>query len=177
MSPLTLVAAIVVLVTPAAAADRTAELLQSQALEVVRAPDRVESLPVQSLVGSKDETIRATKTSLPGAFRIVPEPRPVPAAIVPQLSRLLLSRSSYADGYTLCIFDPGLAFRFWKGKDAVDVLVCFHCGDLGFQAVGAREALGPKLAFDPVRGELARLVRASRPGDPRFEKLDSGESH
>jgi hypothetical protein len=159
-----------------AAGDRTTDLLSSKALEAVRAPDRVESLPVESLSGAKDGRAAATKTSLPGLFRIVPEPRPVPAEVVPQLSRLFLSRSSYADHYTLCIFDPGIALRFWKGDEAVDVLVCFHCSDLGFQVVGAPEALGPKLAFEPTRAELARLVRAARPGDPRFEKLGENEA-
>jgi hypothetical protein len=159
---------------PLAAADPTTEFLASRALEAVRTPDRVESLPVESLLRSNDKSA-ATKTSLPGVFRIVPEPKPVPANLVPQLSRLLLSRSSYADYYTSCIFDPGVAFRFWKGGEAVDVLVCFHCRDLGFQVVGAPEALGSKLAFEPIRAELARLVRAARPGDPRFEKLEDNE--
>jgi hypothetical protein len=168
--------ALVAFVAPLAAADRTGELLASKALEALRTPDRVESLPVESLIGSTDKTTTATKTSLPGRFRIVPEPKPVPADVARQLSRLLLSRRSYSDHYTLCGFDPGVAFRFWKGSDAVDVLVCFTCTDLGFQAVGAPEALGPKLAFDPIRGDLARLVRAARPDEPPFETLEGGGS-
>jgi hypothetical protein len=160
---------------PLTAADQTTEFLASKALEAVRTPDRVETLPVESQLGSKGEKAAPTKTSLPGVFRILPEPKPVPADLVPQLSRLFLQRSSYADFYTLCIFDPGVAFRFWKGSEAVDVLVCFHCSDLGFQVVGAPEALGSKLAFDPIRAELARLVRVARPGDPRFEKLEKNE--
>ena len=153
-----------------------AALLESNELEALRTPDRVESLPVESLLRSTDKTAVPTKTSLPGRFRIVPEPRPVPEALAAQLSRLLLARSSYADYYTMCIFDPGIVFRFWKGERAVDVLVCFHCGDLAFQVAGASEALGAKLAFEPMRAELARLVRASRPGDPRFENLEDKAS-
>lgn len=175
MWPTTMVA-FVALAAPPAATDRTSELLASKALAAVRTPDRVESLPVENLLGSKDKKTAATETSLPGRFRIVPEPQPVAADLVPKLSRLLLSRSSYADGYKACIFDPGVAFRFWKGSAAVDVLVCFHCGDLGFQVVGAPEALGPKLAFDPARAELARLVRAARPADSRFDKLEGDDS-
>jgi len=31
-----------------------------------------------------------------------------------------------------CIFEPGVAYRFWKDKGFVSVLVCFKCGEVLF---------------------------------------------
>jgi hypothetical protein len=146
-------------------------VLRSPDLEPIRSPDRVESLPVQSLLEAQHKDREPTPTSLPGRFRIVPEPMAVPETLVREVTRLFLSPESYTPYYKPCIFDPGVAFRFWKGQAAVDVLVCFHCRDLAFQVVGSPNALAGKLSFDPVASDLARLVRRARPEDPRFKNL------
>lgn len=31
-----------------------------------------------------------------------------------------------------CIFQPAVAFRFWKEKEFISVLVCFKCGEIKF---------------------------------------------
>jgi hypothetical protein len=95
----------------------------------------------------------------------------VPPAIAAELSRLLLSPGSYLDAYLMCVFEPGIVFRFWRGKSAVDVLVCFHCRDLAFQLVGSPVALAPKLPFEPIRADLMRLSRSARPDDERLKDL------
>jgi hypothetical protein len=111
------------------------------------------------------------KTSLPGSFRVIDEPIPVPKDLAAELAELILNPLSYDPGYKGCIFEPGITFRFWRGKEALDVFLCFHCRDLGFQKVGSATALGGKLSFDPVHSRLVSIVRAARPKDARFRDL------
>jgi hypothetical protein len=148
-----------------------ASLLGSESLEAVRSPDRVESLPVEDVGGSKDSAAIRLATDLPGDFRILPQPLPVPPELAAKLSVLLLSPQSYPPVISFCMFDPGVALRFWKGNSAVDVLVCFHCNDLAFEPVGAPKSLGGKHSFAPIRGPLLQLVQAARPHDERLQSL------
>ena len=155
---------------PAGSAAGLREWFNSADFEAIRSPERVESLPVESLADPSKDWKRGMKTSLPGSFRILPEPVPVDKDVAGDLARLLLQPESYDPGYKPCIFEPGVTFRFWKSGRALDVFICFHCEDLAFQVVGD-EALGGKLSFGPIRPRLAQLVRKARPADSRFTQL------
>jgi hypothetical protein len=148
----------------------SAPVLESPLLEAVAHPDRVESLTVRSLL-EPESGLEPTPSNLPGPFRILDDPTPIPVETASQLSQLLLANASYLQAYKMCIFQPGVAFRFWKGTESVDVLVCFSCSDLAFQVTGAAEAVGTKLAFDPSRADLLALARQARPTDDRLTDL------
>ena len=48
-----------------------------------------------------------------------------------KLSAVLLSPTTYSFlNRKRCMFDPGVAYRFWKDQEVVEVTVCFHCDDL-----------------------------------------------
>jgi hypothetical protein len=165
------VASLLVLATAGSAQPGAgAPVLESPLLEAVAHPDRVESLTVRSLL-DPDSDLEPTPSNLPGPFRILDDPTPVPDETAGRLSELFLANESYLQSYKMCIFQPGVAFRFWKGAESVDVLVCFSCSDLAFQVTGAAEAVGTKLAFDPSRGELIALAREARPTDQRLADL------
>lgn len=153
------------------ATDRLRQRFSAADFDVIRSPERVESLPVESLADPSKDWQGGIKTSLPGSFRILAEPLPVDKRLAADLARLLLRPESYGTGYSGCIFEPGIAFRFWRSGRALDVFLCFHCEDLGFQVVGASEALFEKLSFGPIRARLARLVRKARAADSRFTRL------
>jgi hypothetical protein len=146
-------------------------LLKSKELEAVRSPDRVESLAVRGLIEPSDHSISPTASNLPGRFAILPGAIPVERGLALQVSRIVLDPASYDEFDKACIFQPGVALRFWKGSKAVDLLICFHCTDLAFQVVGAPEALGGKMSFGPGRSRLAALVKAARPADQRLKDL------
>jgi hypothetical protein len=156
---------------PAGTGASLREWFSSADFDAIRSPDRVESLPVESLADPSKDRKGGIKTSLPGSFRILPEPLPVDKDIATDLARLLLQPESYDPFYKGCIFEPGITFRFWKDGRALDAFLCFHCEDLGFQVVGASEALGGKLSFGSIRSRLAQLVRKARPSDSRFSQL------
>ena len=161
--------AIAVLVLPGAA---PGEFFKTQALDPIRFPDRVESLEVRDLIEATDRDVTPTVSNLPGRFAIKPGAIPVDAALGTRLSRIVLDPASYDAFYKPCIFQPAVAFRFWKGQKAVDLLVCFHCTDLAFQVVGAPAAIGGKLSFGPMRARLLALVKEARPADKRLKDLE-----
>ncbi len=51
-----------------------------------------------------------------------------------KLGAILLVPESYVlpgMGMTLCLFQPGVAYRVWSGPKFVDAIICFHCDQLG----------------------------------------------
>jgi hypothetical protein len=89
-----------------------------------------------------------------------------------RLGKVLLDPRSYLypgqDGKS-CIFMPGVAFRVWKDKAYVDVVICFSCNQLfvreqdhnvPLRSIGntrARFRVGGD--FDPVRSQLVELCK------------------
>jgi hypothetical protein len=90
-----------------------------------------------------DSDLEPIPSNLPGPFRILDDPTPVPVETAGRLSELLLANEPYLQSYKMCVFQPGVAFRFWRGAESVDVLVCFSCSDLAFQALGRQRRSGP----------------------------------
>jgi hypothetical protein len=140
--------------------------LSSPRFDAIRAPDRVESVPVER----RTRRDRTSGQTIVDHVPIVSQTLPVPPALAAELAKLILAAESYFPGYKMCGFNPGIVYRFRRGKAAVAVAVCFDCNDLQFSPSGPGLTSG-KLSFDPIRNELARLVRDSRPADPRFKAL------
>jgi hypothetical protein len=104
-----------------------------------------------------------------------------------RIATLLLDPRSYVSpgrSDKMCAFQPRLAFRYWKGRRFLDVLICFECDQLmvverdptvpfrSLGGLGARFRVGGD--FDPIREELKRLMAEAFPGDPNLkEVLDS----
>jgi hypothetical protein len=89
------------------------------------------------------------------------------------LTAVLLDEKTYDFGSAKrCLFSPGVGYRVWKGKRAVDVLLCFSCNELrvvGPAADGSvREATED---FDRVRERLVKLAKRSFPEDAEIQGL------
>lgn len=80
-----------------------------------------------------------------------------------RLSAVLLAARTYDQSYTLC-FSPGVAYRFWKDRESVDVLICFTCSHV---RIG-----GKMLNLSKERGApaLQKLVDESFAKDAKGEK-------
>jgi len=161
---------VLLLLSPIHAAAQEGSLesvLASPALTLITTAESIETLTVKSLFGV-DSDLEPTPSDLPGNFHVLDDPVPVSRELAQELAALLLSPESYAGSNTLCIFEPALAFRFRKGSEALDVIICFTCADLAFQKTGSPHALGPKLNFNPAYAELRALARRARPDDARL---------
>jgi hypothetical protein len=66
-----------------------------------------------------------------------------------------------------------VAFRLWKDKESVDVIVCFGCSNL---RVIARDADGKELAkasggFGPDKSDLLKLTKEAFPDDKEIQGI------
>jgi hypothetical protein len=89
-----------------------------------------------------------------------------------RLVKVLLDKNSYLGTTTLCAFDPGVAYRFWKGSKSVDVLICFKCNELCFGTKGDCES---SIFFGPARAPLVRLAKRALPVDGAILALEEVE--
>ena len=125
------------------------------AYAVVRDAEQVEALPVEE-----------TGMGLSATHRVVERPVPLDPATARDMRRTVLSTKSYVGGPMACGFQPGLAVRFHKGRDSVQVLVCFLCRELVFERPGG-EWLGGKLTFSKtVRDRLIAIGKKAFPALP-----------
>ena len=125
------------------------------AFAVVRDAERVEALPVEE-----------TGMGLSATHRVVERPVPLDPATARDMRRTVLTTKSYVGGPMACGFQPGLAVRFHKGRDSVQVLVCFLCRELVFERPGG-EWLGGKLTFSKtVQARLLAVGKKAFPASP-----------
>jgi hypothetical protein len=72
-----------------------------------------------------------------------------------------------------CVFDPGVAFVCWSGKERVEVLLCFHCDDVSvtsFDATGKQNG-NTYFSLRPNRTELVKLCKDIFSGDAVIRSL------
>ena len=83
---------------------------------------------------------------------------------------------------TQCYFEPGVAFRVWSGLKSVDVILCFHCDQLGVvennpnvpeRNIGGRlnarmNVLGD---FNPAREQLLALTKEAFASDDAVQAV------
>ena len=95
-------------------------------------------------------------------------------AFANHLSRLVLDPRTYVgpDDST-CLFNPGVAYRAWRGRECVEVIVCFHCGEM---LITSKDAGGHPIrtthtCFLGMRAEFVALAKESFPGDKEVRAL------
>ena len=90
-----------------------------------------------------------------------------------KLSMIFLNKKSYKINFDdtkikLCEFNPGLAFRFYKGKEKLDILVCFQCDEIKFYH---NEKVLGQADIDPARKALVTLSKELFPKDKIIQLL------
>jgi hypothetical protein len=123
------------------------------AFAVVRGADRVDALPVEM-----------TGAGVSATHHVVERPMRLDPATARELRRTTLSAQSYLGGPMACLFQPGLALRFHRGSDRVQVLVCFMCDELIFEKPGGQLIAGKLMFADTFRARLVAIARKALPG-------------
>jgi hypothetical protein len=88
-----------------------------------------------------------------------------------KLADALLDDATYFGDQAKC-FEPGVAFRLWKEKESVEVVICFHCANLKLTTNGAKgDAINdgghPKSgAFGGDKGSYGRLAKLAKEAFP-----------
>ena len=72
-----------------------------------------------------------------------------------------------------CIFEPGVAYRFWKDKEVVSVLVCFKCSEVKFVSDNPEDKGDPfrRAIYAKLRPEIVQLTKQAFPNDKDIQAL------
>lgn len=91
-----------------------------------------------------------------------------------EIAHVLFDEGTYTQDRLLCITLPGVVFRVWKGSQSLDVVLCFHCGEMYTvtRDANGRETQGVyTLMAGDSRSEFARLAKQAFPNDPDIQAL------
>jgi len=172
-------------VGPRAAEEKPPELpemlkkfLGEDTIAILKAPTRVEVFRVK---GFSDQKPKPDQETI-GGFAVIAKAKDLDKQALQKLAALLLNRKTYynegGDGNgsmgKKCAFSPGIAYRVWKDKASVDVLICLSCDELQLQLRDDQgKAMGkPRRDYtDKVRAELVKMAKASFSEDQAIQKL------
>ena len=142
---------------------RVAEFLGEEVVNTIRTPDRVASIRID---GGLDE--RGKPGEKVADFPIIANGPDLTADQVRELQSLIFDATNYEfDSAKGCEFMPGVVFRFEKGSDLVDVLLCFSCDEWAFLRNGNWKIEDN----DRARSRLLALAKAAFPDDAVLAKL------
>ena len=105
---------------------------------------------------------------LSSTYKVLERPVTLDAATMRQVRGRVMGTRSYLGGPMACMFQPGLALRFQKNRESVQMLVCFLCREVLFEDVAGR-AIGDKMLFDEDVIQLLAVARKAFPGSPDFQ--------
>src|SRR5262249_27688335 len=120
---------------------------------VVTGAERAEAFRVQPAGPSTRPTTQPVVVGL----TVLAGPVKVPDDARKQLAGIFSDPATYDFGMAMgCLFHPDVAIRFWKGEQALTVVLCFSCDELqvfvGNQSVGVEDD-------DNQRVALLRIVK------------------
>jgi hypothetical protein len=164
---------VLALVSPVSAADvpkpseKVTKLLGEKSVGLFTGATKVEVFRIDGgKAGEKEKTI--------GGYRILAAGKEQDAKFAAKLATVVLDEESYDwRGGKGCIFQPGVAFRVWKGDESVVVVICFSCDQVRFIPMD-KDGKPGKPAFvdsDPSRAELVKLAKTGLPDDKEIQKL------
>src|SRR5262249_17815317 len=165
-------------------------LLNRPVLQVTNADELLGPIPapkdfVEKLVGGKEayQTIAlpekaeawllAPNDDSSGGDRLVKRDRAGPLPLKPEAAKAfsdaLLDFKSYVwnGGNKHCIVNYGARLRFTRGKNVVDVWLCFECDMLSFRHDGDE----PITDFDPAHNALVKALQIVFPKDKVVQGL------
>jgi hypothetical protein len=129
--------------------------------------DKVEVFRVSTDLPQKDD-----KTVV--GFRITATGPEQDAKFAAKLASVALNEKTYAwDTAKGCSFEPGVAFRVWKGEESVVIVICFQCDQVQITTLDKTGKAGKPVygESDPGRAALVRLAKAALPDDKDIQAL------
>jgi len=148
--------------------DLVANFGGADGIKAVARPDRVEAFrlaPTPASTLQADHAFDRLEN-----YPTASGPVAVPAGRAVGLSSALTSPRSYLWGVGKGCGQPtpGVRLSFVRGRDRVDVLLCFRCNILMIYRGGRYTGGG---SFDPIREPLARSAKALFPDDPAIQAI------
>lgn len=107
-------------------------------------------------------------------FPLVGQGKTQGKAFAARMSGLVLDPRTYlGPNDSTCLFNPGVAYRAWRGSECVEVIVCFHCGQM---LITTKDAGGHPVHTTDTdflwrRAGFLALARGAFPGDEETQSL------
>ncbi|MDB5292466.1 MAG: hypothetical protein JWL69_3707 [Phycisphaerales bacterium] len=150
---------------------KSRDFVGERAARVLAAPDRVEAYRVAGIRGYSPTSAPADRTAGMAGYPITAIGRNQSKDFGARLGAVLLDDRSYEWNMAkACMFDPGVAFRLWRGEESVVVLICFKCDEVGIAPDDSVKDLRTKNA-DPGIPALRRLAQEAFPDDVEIQQL------
>ena len=158
---------------------QVAQFLGDPAVRVLSAPTRVQTFRLVSRAEGPGASATApadAPATAPAALHgwpVAAAGADRDAAFGSRIAGALFDRRSYRfDRAKGCIFDPGVAFRVWRGDEHVDLLLCFSCDEFRLILPGTDgEARGVGEDFEDNRATFVALAKDAFPQDPVIRAL------
>ncbi len=146
-----------------------AEHLRAPTVALLKGVTRVEVYRINPQL----EIRRPVETQI-GGYRVTATGKEQGEKFATDLAAILLTDATWLNPNAAKCFEPGIAFRLWKDKAKVDVLICFKCHNL---QVTSYDAEGKMLvqAFGNMEessyAALLKLAKAAFPDDKEIQDL------
>ena len=152
---------------PGDRAETVAERLGGRMVEILKGATKVEVFRVSGKPAEKAEPGKSI-----GGYPILSTGKEQGQDFARRLSSLVQEENSLFSTQARC-FNPGVAFRLWKDKESVEVVVCYQCWGL---RLAARDAEGKEIhrtggGFKANFGAWVKLAKEAFPDDKQIQSL------
>lgn len=152
---------------------KVADFLGKDAVEILKAPEKVECFRIdgKSWISPEQQARIEEETKRIRGYAITAQGKDQDAAFGAKIAAVLFDEKTYNfESAKACEPVPGVAFRVWKGKASVDVVLCFECSELDV-VTGDKEIRHAREDFDNARAALVALAKAAFPDDKTIQGL------
>lgn len=139
-------------------------------VDLVRTADKVEAFRIN---GQRRSSFDSIGQDILYGCKVLSEPIPVDRETHAELAAVLADSDTYFwIGGKKCKPQPGVALRFTKGQETLDILLCFECDILEIN-----DGDGPVFEdFDYGRARLVAVVKQLFPNDADIQNLKADPS-
>lgn len=145
--------------------------LDRRTADILRGATKVEVFRVSS--GELDEKPKPGDSTI-GGYRVLSHGKNQGSDFAVKLANVLTDRKTYTNNRAAC-FNPGVAFRVWKGDSAVDIIICFHCSNFYFGPPTDHPHVTASFLGSPNRRLLVQLAKEAFPDDKDIQKINEEE--
>lgn len=110
-------------------------------------------------------------------YKVVLKGKRLNSELAQSLTTIVLDSKSYmfSEASKMCLFQPRVAFRVWRGQQFVDTLICFDCFQLQFVIPNNEDSSHPTFAsgwydIDPAGLKLMELIRQVFPKTTELDR-------
>ena len=149
---------------------RPRDTLGDHTLSILRGADRVETFRLSDM--GEGDSLGSSKEIK--QFPLVAQGKTQGKAFAARLTRLMQDPRTYVGpNDSTCFFNPGVAYRVWRGRECVEVIACFHCRQM---LITTKDAAGRPVHtastdFWQMRAEFIALAKDTFPGDKELQAL------